>query len=521
MSVSQQDAARDLLRRRAARKDLKEYAGYIEIPGVPASDDEERFKPVETSMAKHHQLMLETCQAVIDGTMKGPDGNPIKQAMLFMPPGSAKSTYVSVVTPTWQMGREPGTQIILSSYNSTLCKKQGRKSRSICKSAEYHDLFGTELRADMSAADEWGLGNGSEYMSGGILSGLTGNRADGIVWDDLISGRQDADSETIRGRTWDEYRDSLLSRLKPGGWEIGIQTRWHEDDVPGRILPLDWNGESGIIKGNDGRYWAVVSVQAECTREDDPLGRKVGEYIWPEWFPPGHFDKFKHDSRAWHSLYQQQPTADEGIHFRREWFEESKYPANQIADKLEQGNIYLTGDYAVTADGGDYTEISAWAMMPSEHLYCVGWWSGQVDQLDWCEELLDMVSMFKPLKHIGESGVIRKATESYIRRRMRERNDYVTLEWMPTTQNKLANARSFQVMASNGRVHFPDTAWAERVVSQLLRFPGGRYDDAVDACGLIGRFIDQVWESTRPKKKKTLAEVWDQPMTMNQMLGKR
>ena len=132
-----------------------------------------------------------------------------------------------------------------------------------------------------------------------------------------------------------------------------------------------------------------------------------------------------------------------------------------------------------------------------------------------------MVSMFKPLKHIGESGVIRKATESYIRRRMRERNDYVTLEWMPTTQNKLANARSFQVMASNGRVHFPDTAWAERVVSQLLRFPGGRYDDAVDACGLIGRFIDQVWESTRPKKKKTLAEVWDQPMTMNQMLGKR
>ena len=472
-------------------------------------------------MAVHHRMMLEASQAIIDGTMTGPDGKVIRQAMFFMPPGSAKSTYISVVTPTFQMGRKPGHQIILSSYNSTLCKKQGRKSRAICKSAKFNALYGTGIRNDMKAADEWGLENGSEYMSGGILSGLTGNRADGIVWDDLISGRQDADSETIRNTTWNEYRDSLLSRLKPGGWEIGIQTRWHEDDVPGRILPDDWSGESGIIQGADGRYWFVLCLQAECTKEDDPLGRKIGEYIWPEWFPPGHFDKFKADSRSWHSLYQQQPTADEGIHFLREWFDQSMYPANQIADKIKQGNVYLTGDYAVTENGGDYTEIAAWSILPSKHIYCVGWWSGQVDNLDWCEELLDMVKAFKPLRHIGESGVIRKATESYIKRRMRERGDFVTLEWMATTQNKLAHARSFQVMASNGIVHFPDTVWAERVISQLLRFPGGRYDDALDACGLMGRYVDKIWESKEKPKTQTLEQAWDQPLTINDLLGKK
>jgi predicted phage terminase large subunit-like protein len=527
LQLSPQAAANKLLGRRKARESLVEYARFIDIPGKPLSDDEDEefFEPVETSLARHHIMMLETSQAIIEGRIKGPDGKPIRQCMIFAPPGSAKSTYEAVVVPTWVMGKNPRTQIILSSYNSTLCKKQGRKARQVCGSGRFASLFGAALRSDMRAADEWALDNGSEYMSGGILSGLTGNRADGIVWDDLISGRQDADSETIRASTWSEYRDSLLTRLKPNGWEIGIQTRWHEDDVPGRILPHDWAGDSGVMLGTDGRYWIVLNFQAKCERKDDPLGRKIGEYIWPEWFPPGHFDKFENAAdvqgrRSWHSLYQGIPTAEEGTSFKREWFSQTMYPAHQIADKIEQGNIYLTGDYAVTADGGDYTEIAAWSMLPSEHLYCVGWWSGQVDQLDWCEELLDMVETFHPLKHIAESGVIRKATESYIKRRMRERKDFTTLEWLPSTQNKLANARSFQALASNGRVHFPDTIWAERVISQLLRFPSGRYDDAVDACGLIGRFIDNVWQAQKPKHVQTLEEAWSAQPTMNQMLGR-
>lgn len=520
--ITPQRAAQRVLQREAARENVVDFARYIDIPGAPVSEnpEEEYFKPVETAVAAHHRLMMESAQKIIEGTMKAPDGSVVRDGMYLLPPGSAKSTYLDVVIASWVMGKYPGSQIILTSYASNICKKQGRKARAVCKSKQYKRLFNTDIRSDMSAADEWALENGSEFMSGGILSGLTGNRGDGLIGDDLIAGRQDADSETIRETTYTEYRDSFRSRAKPHAWCLMANTRWHEDDPQGRILPPDYNGESGIIKCRDGRWWFVLSIPAQCDSKDDPLGREIGEYIWPEWFPPGHFDAFKADARSWNSLYQQRPTAEEGIHFQREWFDQTMYPANQIQDKIEQGNIYLTADYAVTADGGDYSEIAAWSMLPSEHLYCVGWWSGQVDSLEWCEELLDMVKLFKPMEHVAEAGVIRKATEAYIKRRMRERSDFVTLTWMPTTQNKLANARSFQVMASNGRVHFPETTWAERVISQLLRFPAGRYDDAVDTCGLIGRRIDQVWESTIKKKPKTLEEVWDQPLTMNQMLGR-
>lgn len=526
LQLSQQAAASELIKRRRARSDLAEYARYIDIPGTPVGDeDAEVFEPVEAGMAAHHLLIYRTSQAVIDGTMEGPDGKPIRQAMFFAPPGSAKSTCVSVVLPTFQMGRKPGEQIILSSYNSTLCKKQGRKSRAICKSVKYQALFDSAIRSDMSAADEWGLENGSEYMSGGILSGLTGNRADGILWDDLISGRQAADSETIRETTWAEYRESLLTRLKPGGWEIGINTRWSEYDVPGRILPSDYDGGSGIYCGSDGRYWVVMNFQARCDRTDDPLGREIGEYIWPEWFPPGHFDRFEKATdpagiRSWNALYQGIPSAEGGIHFRREWFDETMYDSSDIPEIVRTGNVYLTADYALTPDGGDYTEIAAWSMTASEHLYCVGWWSGQVDQLDWCEEMLDMVKALKPNRHIAESGQIRRATEGYIRRRMRERRDFVALEWITTNTNKLANARSFQALAENRRVHFPRTTWADRVISQLLRFPSSR-DDALDACGLIGRYIDRVWEKQKPPPKpESLEQAWNKPMNMNDLLGR-
>ena len=102
------------------------------------------------------------------------------------------------------------------------------------------------------AADNFALTNGSEYMGAGILAGITGNRADGVVWDDLIKGRDDADSQNIRQKTWEAYFDDVLTRKKPHAWEIGITTRWHEDDIAGRVLPAGYAGEHGWIDGRDG-----------------------------------------------------------------------------------------------------------------------------------------------------------------------------------------------------------------------------------------------------------------------------
>jgi hypothetical protein len=153
-------------------------------------------------------------------------------------------------------------------------------------------------------------------MAKGILTGITGNRVDGVIWDDLIKGREQADSDVVRNKTWDAYFDDLMTRKKPHAWEVAINTRWHEDDPAGRILPPDYDGQTGLIKCQDGNDWYVVNLPAECEREDDILGRKIGDILWPEWFTKEMFAPFKRNPRTWSSLYQQRPAPREGNQFK-------------------------------------------------------------------------------------------------------------------------------------------------------------------------------------------------------------
>src|SRR5258707_3811882 len=196
-------------RRLLAKSDLLTFASSIAIPTVPRNTDPdtEDFETIKGTLGAHHRLWIQCLQDVADGQ--------IKRLMSMMPPGSAKSTYTSVVFPTWFLGRNPTTQIILASYGSELPKKLGRRARSIIKQPIYRRIFDCELSEESAAADEWALTNGSEWMAAGILTGITGNRAEGIIWDDLIKGRADAESEVIRTKTWDDYLEVLLSSMKP------------------------------------------------------------------------------------------------------------------------------------------------------------------------------------------------------------------------------------------------------------------------------------------------------------------
>ncbi len=270
--------------------------------------------------------------------------------MGLMPPGSGKSVYTSVVFPTHYLGQAPNRSVIVASYGSDLPKKFGRRARSIVNQPIFRRIFDCSLSPESGAVDEWALTNGSEWMAAGILTGITGNRVDGVIWDDLIKGREQADSEQIRAKTWDAYMDDLMTRKKPHAWEVGINTRWHEDDPAGRILPLNYNGESGWIKGQDGNDWYVVCLQAICERADDPLGRQLGDILWPEWFTPEHFAPFQRQPRTWSALFQQRPAPESGDYFKAEWLKPYDKPPPR--DTL---TIYGASDYAVTQDGGNYT----------------------------------------------------------------------------------------------------------------------------------------------------------------------
>lgn len=479
LNESRATAAKRLLARRRARASALDYAKYVPVPGRPVSDDIDEwvFHPIESGIADHHAFLLRELDLVATGE--------IKRVMVFMPPGSAKSTYASVVFPTYLMGKKPGTQIILGSYATDIARKHGRRARQIVQSGQFQSLFGTEIKADQKAANEWATTNGSEYMSGGMLSGLTGNRADGIIIDDPVRGRRDADSEATQKSTWEAYQDDLLTRLKPGGWEILIQTRWNELDLAGRILPQDYNGESGPVQCRDGHTWQVLCVPAQADRADDPLGRPIGGYLWPEWFTAEHWERFRQQKRTWSALFQQRPQPETGTYFERDWF-------RWYAEKPRGLKIYLCSDYAVTDDDGDWTEHGIFGVDAKDNIFVLDWWSGQKCADVWIDAQLDLEEVYKPILSVGEAGQIRRAIEPFLKKRRLKRRVYSRQEWINRDRDKASMARSFQAVASMGKVYLPDGAdWADDLLDQLLRFPLGRHDDKVDACALAGMIVDK------------------------------
>jgi predicted phage terminase large subunit-like protein len=464
----------------------------IDIPTAPITDDdgEDIFSVMRLGkLVDHHRVLLESLQSIEDGT--------IPNLMVLMPPGSAKSIYCDVVFVPWFMSRKPRRNVILASYASDIASKQGRRARQLIKSKSFQNLIGIGLSADNSAADRWALENGSEYMAGGILSGLTGNRAHLGIIDDPLSGREQAESETIRRKTWDAYQDDFCSRLIPGAPQIMILTRWHEDDLAGRILPVGWDGQSGAFDGRDGRKWHVLCLPAIADRPDDPLGRKIGDVLWPEWFSREHFEPFMANRRTWSSLYQQKPSPDDGDYFKADWFGEyEELPKNL--------RYYGASDYAVTDGKGDYTEHGVGGIDGSGNLYIVDWWRGQTTSDVWIDKKCDFILKYSPHCWFGEAGPIRRSVEPYLARRMQEREAYCRIEWIASISDKPTRTRAIQAMSSMGKVFFPKNAiWKNELITQMLKFPNGKYDDGVDVMGLFGVGMEFIRSPKMKNKDKS------------------
>lgn len=515
-------------RNELARRNLRDYACSVDIPTVPLTDeaDEDRFDSFrQPRLASHHSLLLGRLQDL------GSPGTP--NLMVLMPPGSAKSTYADVVFVPWFMARRPRRNVILASYASDIAKKQGRRARQLIKSRGHLEIFpDAALRQDQAAADEWALENGSEYMAGGILSGLTGNRGALGVLDDPIKGRQGAESQTIRDTTWDAYVDDFCSRLIPRAPQVMILTRWHQDDPAGRILPENWDGESGVFEGRDGRMWYVICLPAIADRADDPLNRRIGETLWPEWFSLEHWAPFQKNSRTWSSLYQQKPSPDEGTFLQVKWFHRyEKAPSNL--------NIYMTSDHA--PKGGmesDWNVINIWGIDANNHLWLLDEFRKQDtmnvvmgiehDELGdvrlAAEGALPLIRKWKPLCWFPEDDNTWKANEAFVRAAMRRLMVHCRIEPLPASGagDKANKARPFQAKAAMGEVHIPVGIMGDEVLREFKQFPAGKNDDRVDAAAHIGRALDMahpaIVKSVRPsnephdryhrRKSQTTASAW-------------
>jgi len=434
--------------------------------------------------AAHHRLIIDELEAVACGETR--------RLALFLPPGSAKSTYASILFPPWFFSRWPSASIIAASHTSELAEKFGRRVRRLV--ADHSRLLDVNVSSESSAAGRWDTDKGGEYFAAGVGGSITGRRADLAIIDDPIRSREDADSKLIRDKQWDWFKFDLSTRLKPNASVILIQTRWHEDDLAGRIL------------SEEGDRWRVVSLPMEATSHDDPLGRSLGQPLWPDWFTDDMRSDAKRDSRVWSALYQQQPTPDEGGLFRREWF----VPVTSIPDR-DSLMVYGGSDYAVTSRGGDYTVHCVVGLDPDGELYLLDLWRKQAASDEWVEAWCDLVRKWKPMAWAEETGQIKSGVGPFLERRAHEKQAYCVREQFPTRGDKAVRAQSIRGRIAMRGLRIPkDAPWRADFESELLRFPAGVHDDQVDALGLVGQLLDQMLAGVKPKQNVAPArDRWD------------
>ena len=419
---------------------------------------------------------------------------PNSRLIMKTPPGHAKSTYASILAPTYYLGRFKNKSVIMTTHTQEFSDRWGRKNRALIQEPSYQYKFGTELSKDSAAVSRFDLTNGSTYYGSGILGNFTGHRGDLIVGDDWYTGIESADSEVMRQKVWQAYIWDLRTRLKPGGSIILIGTPWHEDDHFGRIL-----------QSNDKDNWDVIELVAVTETQEqvdkDVMGRGLNQALWPEYISYDMLMDIKNslnkeDMRMWNSLYQVSPSFEGGHYFLKEDIQIVNHLPNTKLD------FYGASDYAVSEGKGDYTVhgIVGYDTYHDE-LYVIKIWREQTTSDVWIEQFLDLAKEHKTLVWAEESGQILKSLDPWIRKRMQDRGEYVFRQQFTSATDKTSRARAIQAYFRRKKVFVLKDAWTDCFEKELLSFPSGKNDDQVDVMSLIGRLLRELVKGVEKKSK--------------------
>lgn len=270
-------------------------------------------------------------------------------------------------------------------------------------------------------------------------------------------------------------------------------TRWHEDDLAGRLLETE------------GKYWSVLNLEGIADE-----GTDHEKALWPEMYSYEVLSALRRDLsaagrlREWKAQYQQKPTAEEGIFIKREWM------SQRYEQKPEKMNVYMASDFAVTEAAEnrdpDWTVHGVFGIDAANKIHVLDWWRGRTSPDVWIDTLIDMLLRWKPRTWFGEKGPIRRSIETFLTKRMLERNCYSNMEWIASVADKAARARSLQALASMGRITWPKgQSWVDEVVEVVVGFPTVKHDDDFDVLALMCLAIDEAYPavvgSIAPKKK--------------------
>jgi len=381
--------------------------------------------------------------------------------MLFVPPRHGKSEMVTVRYPVWRMEQEPSLRVVVGAYSQTLANRFSRKSRRIAK-----ERF--ELDRERKAVEEWETVGGGTYRAVGVGAGITGQGGHLIIIDDPVKNREEANSETYREKVWQWYTDDLYTRLEPDATVILIMTRWHEDDLAGRILASD-----------DADQWTVISLPAEA-EENDPLGREVGAALCPDRYDLTALNGIKRVlGHSYYSLYQQRPAPPEGGMFKRQWFE-------IVSAAPRDAQRVRAWDRAGTEGAGDYTVGLLMAKDKQGGYFVEDVVRGQWDDLQ-CDKIIKQVTEMDAARYGDVTSWFEQEPGSsgkqVARITIRALAGHV-VKAERSTGDKTTRAQPYAAQCGAENVKLVKGAWNFAYLNELASFPYGTHDDQVDTSSL-------------------------------------
>lgn len=403
--------------------------------------------------APHVRFIASLCERILNGE--------IDRSLLCMPPRHAKTTTMTTRLAVRALMQNPDDWFLVTAYNERFARRLGRQMRNLAVQC------GLPVAGDKRATDEWELqGHSGGIMTRGVGSPPTGIGFKGIIIDDPIRRREDAESEVYREKVWDWFTDDLLTRLEPGGWLSIAMTLWHHDDIAARAVASE----------PDKYFVAKLRAIAE---DDDPIGRRPGEALWPARYPVEALERIRQQMTreegeyGWQALFQQNPTAKTGS-----FFDVSKI---EIVDAVPAMlNHCRAWDIASSKGAGDESSGPRLAGPDKE-----GYWYGvDVEHGRWDSAERDR-RMRQTAEFDGQSVKIRvpqdpgaagKSLAEHFVRLLAGFN----VKAEPVSGDKETRASPLAAQVNAGNVRFVRGPWNKEVIEQMRQFPMGKHDDHVD-----------------------------------------
>lgn len=475
-ALVQMRSAERLLKAKRARNSLINYTEFL-MPDPKHPDD-----------VNHSKYQAKYFHKAMAAALEGVENGSVKRLILTLPPRHGKSQLASRSLPAWYLGRNPDKSVMFATYNEPFAEDFGKDVRAMVQSQQHHLVFPKfRLRKGSASSGRLQTTDGGMAVFVGRGGSITGRGADLLVIDDIIKDQNEARSKTIRDECWDWFTKTAMTRLMSDeACVIIIMTRWHEDDLVGRITDPD----NPYYNEQEAADWKIINIPA-IAEHNDVLGRKVGQALWPGKFGIGYLRKSKlRDPVGFSALYQQRPTPEDGDLITKGMIR--TYRPEDMPSRLR---LYAASDHAIkTGQENDFTVMIIVGVDMADNIWVLDvWWDKKRTDVV-VEKMIDLMDAHRPLIWWAAKDHITGSIGPFLYKRMRERRVFVTVrDSSEKGGDKVQKAQPLIGRMGSGKVRFPkDAPWFEKAKQEMLKFPGGKNDDFVDALAHIGRGLDKL-----------------------------